>query len=316
MAHLRREERLPVRKAFVTGASGFVGARVIRRLLADGCDVAVLATPNDPMRRFDDLVGDIRVWRGDLASPASYRPPLVAWKPDVCIHCAWYAEPGKYLADEKNLACLVQSWDLLREVAAAGCKTAVFVGSCAEYDLSHGFLRVDSPTRPDTIYGASKLSLALIGAELAKQLDMQFIWARLFYLYGPGEDERRMVPAVIRALSAEKTFAATSGEQVRDYLHVDDVAAALSALAHSGAPGTYNVCSGLPITVRCLMETIGGLLSRTQLIEFGKIPYRGWEPPFICGDPQRLQALGWRPQIPLRYGLRQTISWWTERDTR
>ena len=95
-----------------------------------------------------------------------------------------------------------------------------------------------------------------------------------------------------------------------------DVAAALSALAHSGAPGTYNVCSGLPITVRCLMETIGGLLVRTQLIEFGKIPYRGWEPPFVCGDPQKLQALGWRPQIPLRDGLRQTISWWTERDTR
>ena len=108
-----------MRKAFVTGASGFVGARVIRRLLADGCDVAILAKPNDPMRRFDDLVGDIRVWRGDLASPASYRPPLAAGKPDVCIHCAWYAEPGKYLADEKNLACLVQS--LARPPKRSGC---------------------------------------------------------------------------------------------------------------------------------------------------------------------------------------------------
>lgn len=115
---------------------------------------------------------------------------------------------------------------------------------------------------------------------------------------------------MIKALLNGQPFPATSGEQVRDYLHVADVASGLLTLANRNATGTYNIASGLLVTVRQLAETIGELVGRPDFIHFGAVPYRDWEPPFICGDSGRLRALGWSPGHSLREGLAQTIQWW------
>ena len=174
------------------------------------------------------------------------------------------------------------------------------------------FLREDGPTRPRTLYAASKLALKLLAEQLAAAAGLDLTWARLFYLYGPDEDERRLVPALIRALLRGEPFPATKGEQVRDYLHVEDAAAALWALVERRVAGTVNVASGVPVTMRQVMETVGELVGRTDLIRFGALPYREWEPPFICGDNRRLRhEAGWAPRYPtLRAGLAPTVEWW------
>src|SRR6202011_3100840 len=164
-----------------------------------------------------------------------------------CIHLAWYAVPGKYLDARENLDCLGVSLHLLEVLAQTGCRHVVMTGTCAEYDTDVGYLRESGPTRPATLYAAAKLSLGITAAIRAAQLGMTLSWARLFYLYGPYEDERRMVPSLIRSLLENKPFKASSGRQIRDYLHVDDVAAALCALAAARANGTFNVCSGEPV---------------------------------------------------------------------
>jgi nucleoside-diphosphate-sugar epimerase len=190
----------------------------------------------------------------------------------------------------------------------------VMTGTCAEYDTDLGYLRESGPTRPATLYAAAKLSLGMIAAIRAGQLGIGFSWARLFYLYGPQEDERRMVPSLIRALLENKPFKASSGRQVRDYLHVDDVASALGALAAARANGTFNVCSGEPVPVRELMGTLGRIAGRPDIIRFGELPDREWEPPFICGDSSRLRtATGWTPAYELEAGLRQTYDSWASR---
>src|SRR5262249_34882978 len=154
------------------------------------------------------------------------------------IHLAWYAVPGRYLdAGPENIASLQASLALLDELAAAGCRQVVMAGTCAEYDTDSGLLREDSPTRPATIYAACKLACGIIGEARALQLGVGFAWARLFYLYGPYEDERRLVPSVINSVLHGHEFAASSGAQVRDYLHVADVARGLCALAEGGAQG-------------------------------------------------------------------------------
>jgi nucleoside-diphosphate-sugar epimerase len=135
-------------------------------------------------------------------------------------------------------------------------------------------------------------------------------WARMFYLFGPDEDPRRMVPAVINALLERREFQATEGGQIRDYLHVDDAASALIALLRQGASGVFNVCSGEPVTVRRIMQMIGEEIGCPELIRFGAIPYRNWEPPFICGDSSRLRRLGWGPRRELRDSIHLTIEHW------
>lgn len=233
----------------------------------------------------------------------------------MCVHLAWYAEPGKYLRATENIDSLRLSLVLLEELARAGCGHLVAVGTCAEYDTRlGGILREDSPLNPDTLYGACKLSTHLIARQRLAQLGIGFAWARIFYLYGPYEDKRRMIPSLIRTLLEGKEFAATAGTQVRDYLHVSDVANGLVALAESRATGTFNVCSGEPVAVGRLMTTLGDMVGRRDLIRLGSLPDRDWEPPFICGESSRLrQATTWSPRYGLEAGLKATLEWWKAR---
>ena len=119
-----------------------------------------------------------------------------------------------------------------------------------------------------------------------------------------------MIPALIRALLEGRDFPATDGEQVRDYLHVDDVAAGLAAVVGSGVPGVFNICSGEGIRVRRIMQMIGDQIGRPELIRFGEQPRRDWEPQSICGDNSRLRSLGWRSSRDLAEGIRETVDYW------
>jgi UDP-glucuronate decarboxylase len=299
-------------RILVTGAAGFVGASAVRRLVAEGHDVGALVRPGSSRARLEGIERPTTI-ECDLADRDALTRALASFKPEACVHLAWYAVPGKYLDARENLGCLHDSLELLERLAQAGCRHVVMTGTCAEYDTDLGYLRESSPTRPTTLYAAAKLSLGIVGAIRAGQLGMGFSWARLFYLYGPHEDERRLVPSLIRALREKAPFKASSGSQVRDYLHVDDVAAALCRLALAQEAGTFNVCSGVPVQVRALMATLGRIAGQENLIRFGELPDRDWEPPFICGDAGRLRATGWAPTYDLEAGLRQTRDWWSSR---
>lgn len=297
-------------RVFVTGASGFIGAAVMRLLVEQGIETAALVSARKPLDRLRELEGRFVRIEGRLADIPVLRPQLEAFRADACIHLAWYAEPGKYLYASENVPIMEQSLTLVQTLIEIGCRQVIGVGTCAEYDTDVGFLREDGPTNPVTIYAACKLSMCLISQHMAAAAGVRFAWGRLFYLYGEQEDSRRLVPALIQSLRQNKTFDATAGEQVRDYLHTTDVAAALVTLAQENAQGIYNIASGIPITIHHLMETVGEIVGGKDLIRFGAIPYRQWEPMFICGDNHKLRSLGWSPRYTLRKGLEQTIAGW------
>jgi len=301
-------------RCLVTGPAGFVGSRVVRRLVADGHEVGAIMRPSSSRARLDGVEDRLVVFSGDLASPEGWRAQVAAWRPEACIHTAWYAEPGKYLDSTLNLDCLRDSLRLLEELAAMGCTRVVMTGTCFEYDLETGTLTEETPVRPRTLYAACKLALGAIGAQRAPQLGVAFAWGRIFYVYGPYEDPRRLVPALTLSLLRGEPFAATTGEQVRDYIHVDDIASALVALAVAGASGVYNIATGEAATIRDLMLEIGRLAGHADLIRFGARPPGQYEPPVINGDNRRLrEATGWKPGRTLPQGLAETVEWWKAR---
>lgn len=299
-------------KVLITGADGFIGAHVTRALLSHGMDVGVLVRSREPFRRLQDVGDRLCLLRGDLTEIDRLRPALNDFKPDACLHLAWYTEPGKYLHSPHNVTILNHSLTLIQTLAEIGCKHFVGAGTCAEYDAEQGWLKEDTVTRPETIYAASKLSLCLCGEVLARQYDMTFAWGRIFYPYGPQEDPRRMIPALIGALLAGQAFPATNGNQIRDYVFVEDIAEAFHILLTQKAAGIYNIGSGVPITVRYLMQTTEAIIGTHGLIQFGALPYRDWDPRFICADIQKLRSLGWTSRYTLEEGLRITTRWWHE----
>lgn len=298
-------------RILVTGASGFVGSHVVRTLVAQGHEVTALVREDSSLWRLEDLEGGYRLARLPNGWTGALLDPLDGWPPEACVHLAWYAVPGEYLQSPENIPSLVLTLRLLEELAAAGCKHAVMAGTCFEYDTDVGYLREDGPTRPATIYAAAKLAASTLGRHRAAQLGIGFAWARLFYVYGPFEDERRLVPAVVRALLEGREFPASAGTQVRDYLHVEDLATALSVLAVGQVAGTYNVCSGEPITIAALLTEVERVVGRPGLVRLGAVAMRPGEPNFVCGDNSRLkEATGWAPRRTLPEGLADTVAWW------
>ena len=297
-------------KLLVTGATGFVGSQVARALLAQGHEVRASIRAGRAKDAVADVADRIEWVTLDLFDADAAALDSLARGTDGCVHLAWYAVPGQYLASPENLRCVFGSLRLLESLAKQGCRRAVFVGSCFEYDFGDGTLAETSPVRPQSLYAASKLATRFMGEQLARQQGVEFAWARLFYLYGPYEDGRRLVPSVIGQLLREEPVAVTRGVQVRDFLHVADVGAALAGIALSDLTGVVNVGSGIPVTVRQVVATIESILGREGLVRFGARPDNPTDPPFVCANNRKLvEGTGWSPRFDLESGLRQTVEW-------
>src|SRR5262245_24968903 len=301
------------RRVFLTGATGFIGSQVARRLVADGCEVYALLRPDSNTWRIEDILPALRIVEGDLFALQELGQRLEAIKPDLCIHLAWYAEPGKYLTSLENVRYVSASLEMAARLARVGCERIVGAGTCIEYDVAQGYLTETSRLAPQTLYAASKLSVYLVLEQLARITPMSVAWVRFFYLYGPYEDERRLVSSVIRSLLQGRSPATTAGAQVRDWLHVADVASAAWAVAQSTLSERCKIGSGQPITVRQVVETIGDLLGKPELPELGALPYRADDPMFVCANNRRLLETGWTPRFDLKQGLLDAINWWKTR---
>ncbi len=299
-------------KVFITGASGFIGSHVIRALIDAGHTVMALVAPGGNLWRIKDILPYFEPLLGTLQDISHIQSHLRVWKPETCIHLAWYAEPGIYLNSRENLNSLQGSLNLLQVLSECGCKQFVGAGTCAEYKMKSEMLAETDKTEPETLYAASKLSFQMIGEKISAQSGMLFAWGRIFYPYGAQEDARRLIPSAILKLLKNEVFSASPGEQIRDYLHVTDVANAFVVLAEKQAAGIFNISTAKPIATKSILNMIGELMGKTDLLAHGALPYREWEPMFIGGNNNKLKALGWNPRIDLHLGLHDTIKWWEQ----
>jgi nucleoside-diphosphate-sugar epimerase len=298
-----------VPRVLVTGASGFVGRRALEPLLRRGFEVhAVGRSASVP----EGTPGAI-AWHGADLLDASARQALVAEVgASHLLHLAWYAEPGAFWDARLNAPWVAASVGLVDEFAAAGGARAVLAGTCAEYDWAAPQpLREDSPIAPATYYGVCKDATRRVAEGLAERAGISLAWGRIFFLYGPREDERRLVASVARNLVAGERAPTSAGTQLRDFLHVDDVAGAFAALLDSDVAGAVNIASGEPVTVRRVVETIAQAAGHPELLDIGAVAQRAGDPPEIAADITRLRdEVGCAPARSLAQGLAETVDWW------
>lgn len=280
-------------RILLTGVTGLVGSHTARELLRRGHEVHATVRTGSERRRIRDLEGRIRLHEGGM--------DLVPLRPDVTVHMAWHAVPGSYLEAPENEECLAASRRLL---SRAGGRL-VAAGTCFELDTRLGRLREDSPTRPTTLYARCKDALR---REVEARPDSA--WIRFFYLYGPGEHPDRFVPSTIRNLQRGEPVKLSPGEQRRDYVYVEDVAAAVCDVAESPLTGCVNLGTGDARPVREIALRLGDLAGRPDLIRLGAVPYWDGEPMLIEADNAKLLSTGWRPKVSLEEGLRRTFESW------
>ena len=211
-----------------------------------------------------------------------------------------------------NLDWVAASIDFARAFQAGGGRRIVGVGSCFEYE--HGTLDVlteSSPLAPATVYGAAKQSLATATAALGRATGLSSAWARLFYLYGPNEDRRRLIADIVTSLLDGREVATGEGRVRRDYMFNLDAGAALAALVDSEVTGSVNVATGEAPQVRDLVELVATTVGRPELVRFGARPSPPGDPAEIRADVTRLRdEVGWAAVTPVADAIAHTVDWW------
>lgn len=298
-----------MKRVLLTGAGGFIGRHTAPLLLERGYEVHAVSS-----RQVVETLPDIHWHRADLLDNNETSCLISAVQPTHLLHLAWYAEPGKFWRSAENFRWLEASVALLRHFHEQGGGRVVMAGTCAEYDWDYGFCsEAITPCRPATVYGVCKNALYETMRAFCTGQGVSGAWGRIFFLYGPHEHPARLVASVITDFLHGDVARCTHGNQIRDFLHVEDVASAFVALLESEVDGAVNIASGQPVTLRDVVLTIANCLGTRERVQFGVVTASEHEPPLLLADVRRLAGeLGWQPKYDLASGIAQTVRHWQE----
>jgi nucleoside-diphosphate-sugar epimerase len=272
----------------ITGASGFVGRHVLRVLQSRDLDI-VVASRTSGRSFVENARTKIVLLNIADELPDPYR---LMGAPDVLVHLAWGGLPN-YQSCMHTEAELPAQLRFLDACLASGLKRLVVTGTCFEYGKTSGEISETRRTDPCTQYGIAKDSLRKHLEELKSRHPFQFVWLRLFYLYGSGQSKNSLYSLLTAAIDrGDAEFDMSGGEQVRDYLPIQEAARIIGEIALSSIDaGILNVCSGIPTTVRELTQAWIAARQSSIALNFGRIPYSEIEPMSFWGNRGKLDTV-------------------------
>ncbi len=302
----------------VTGASGFVGANLVRHYAAAGARVIAASHTGSPMWRLEAIPGDVEHVEIDVCSPREVEVMLDAACPEVILHCAAFgAYPNQTDADQiyrVNLGGLRSMLEGARRVTRL--RAFLQFGTSSEYGANCSAPAEDAPTAPDSDYAVSKVAATALVGYYALKYQLPGWVLRVYSVYGPYEDPSRLVPRLLAAARKGELPPLVDPRISRDYLYVGDLCVACDALIDMARRGrlrpgeVFNIGSGHKTTLEDIVAITRKLLGVSAEPVWGSMPNRRWDHQDWYADPSKARTvLGWSPTTALSDGLAMTSEW-------
>jgi UDP-glucose 4-epimerase len=305
-------EKLPV---LVTGAAGFIGSHLVRRLVTAGAEVNVVLKKEAAPWRIQDIIDQLTVFECDITDYPSLQNTLSSLQPQIVFHLSAHVDVTRSWEFVHSLVLhnIQGTINIITALKDTGFKSFVYAGSSEEYGNLPSPLSESQRESPISPYSFSKLSGTLFCQMAARTFDLPITVLRFFPTYGPYQEGSMLIPAAIRELLAGREFRMTHGEQRRDFIYVDDVVEAFLRVAacEKTAGEVFNVGTGVPRKVKEVIDIITKQIGKECSVLRGAIPCRKGEGDECYSNNQKLlDVIGWAPEISLEEGLAITVAWY------
>jgi nucleoside-diphosphate-sugar epimerase len=273
----------------LTGGTGFLGKQILKELMKRHISVRLVRRNNELIKTpfIDGLESE--VLSEDIFSENAEWWENACKGVDIVIHAAWYAVPGQYQDSLINFNCLVGTLNLTKGAIKSQVKKIVGIGTCFEYDLTGGYVTESTQLNPTNIYSTVKVATYLALKDMLLEAKINFSWCRMFYMYGEGEDDRRLVPYIKKMLTNGKKAKISQGSLIRDYMKVSEAAYEVVDNALGSSVGVKNICSGIPISIKELAIKIAKEHDAEDMLEFKEGDAELGVPKIIVGNIKNRQ---------------------------
>jgi UDP-glucose 4-epimerase len=310
---------MSARRALLTGAAGFIGAGLTRRLLDEGLldeghHVELLLRPGSDSWRLREIRAELDVHETDLRDGEAVRSAVESAEPDWIFHLAAHGAYS-WQTDARGIfeSNVLGTLNLAEACVRRGFDAFVHAGSSSEYGYKDHAPSEEEAPEPNSSYAVAKVTATLLCRHLALEHGLHLTTLRLYSVYGPWEDPRRLMPTLVAYGLRGELPRLVGPDTARDFVHVDDVCDALLLAAGksvSDSSGIYNVGSGTQTSLRRVVELAREVFHISVAPDWGSHEPRPWDAEVWVSDPSKIKReLGWQPQRDLASGLAGLASW-------
>ena len=290
-------------KVIITGATGFIGTALSQNYIKNGHEVSAIVRPNS--NKCDKLPKEVKV----IELPLNRLNELDG-QYDLFYHLAWNGSSGLDRYDFNTQYSNIQfTGNAIKAAKQCGCIKFIGAGSQAEYGVVNGICNEDrTVTNPFMLYGAAKLAAYHMGKLLSEQLRINFVWPRIYSIYGVGENDGTLISTIIESFRNGKVPQLTQCKNMWDFMYITDCVKALRLLGeHNDAIGVYNVSAGNPKLLKEFIYDIGKIFDLNKVIKFGEKTSDAKKTFWLEPDIEKLKKLGFQMEVDFLKGINKII---------
>ncbi|MBU3191623.1 NAD-dependent epimerase/dehydratase family protein [Clostridium bowmanii] len=301
------------KKVLITGASGFVGSCLVRRLLSENYKIHIITRDTTNLWRLQDIIKHLEIHNIDLLDSQKIAKLASTISIDQVFHLATYG--GYYYQsklEEVINTNVIATWNIFREFSKKGIEMFVNTSSSSEYGEKFEPMSEDMKVEPNNMYGASKAAATILCSTYASMNKIPMVTLRLFSPYGYYDAKTRLIPTVITACLREQEIKLSQKHSMRDFIFIDDVVEAYLAVSRleNSQGEIFNIGNGIQYTIEDIANNIVSLIGKGNIIHWTNNLERQYEPAMWVSDNKKVyEKLNWKPKVEIGEGINKTINW-------